>query len=600
MRTKRILNAARLVFSAWAILALVHCAKEEEENMGPTSDEVAVMQAVGRLEITYSAGNSVSRVTGDITLPAEGANGVVITWGSSDAGIIGTDGVVSVPDDMSRMVTLTATLRKGDAMSSKTFALTVLHDDPNLINIENVAQLIAMRYDSDGNGMVDADEDDMVDETNQSIYQAAFTIPDGTTWEGYELRRDFTLSENWTPQPNIATNFEGNGFTISNMTILRSAMRNNNIGKQSFFGDIDAGGHVRNLTLRDADVDGTNHAGVLAGENNGTITGCSATGTLTVTEWYNGGFVGLNTGTITSSYAEVTVTSRRDENGGLVGRNTGTITASYATGDVTTSGRSAGGLVGENHNGTVTASYATGDVTGDRVHVHRNRHGGLVGFNRGSEATITASYATGNVNGNDHSIVGGLVGENEGVITTSYATGMVTSMGNEAGGLVGKNDGMITASYATGMVASTGNEAGGLVGENENEGVITASYAAGMVASTGNEVGGLVGKNDGMITASYFDSTTSGITEGTGAKSTFEIRAPTAYGADTDIYAGWNIDVDSDGTTGFVRGVDDGSMAGDTEADDPWDFGMNDQYPALKVDFDGDGTATWEEFGSQR
>ena len=31
-----------------------------------------------------------------------------------------------------------------------------------------------------------------------------------------------------------------------------------------------------------------------------------------------------------------------------------------------------------------------------------------------------------------------------------------------------------------------------------------------------------------------------------------------------------------------------------------WDFGTACQYPALKVDFNGDGTATWEEFGDQR
>jgi len=30
-----------------------------------------------------------------------------------------------------------------------------------------------------------------------------------------------------------------------------------------------------------------------------------------------------------------------------------------------------------------------------------------------------------------------------------------------------------------------------------------------------------------------------------------------------------------------------------------WDFGDNTQNPVLKVDFDGDGTATWEEFGTQ-
>ena len=30
-----------------------------------------------------------------------------------------------------------------------------------------------------------------------------------------------------------------------------------------------------------------------------------------------------------------------------------------------------------------------------------------------------------------------------------------------------------------------------------------------------------------------------------------------------------------------------------------WDFGTGSQYPALKADFDGDGTATWTEFGYQ-
>ena len=33
---------------------------------------------------------------------------------------------------------------------------------------------------------------------------------------------------------------------------------------------------------------------------------------------------------------------------------------------------------------------------------------------------------------------------------------------------------------------------------------------------------------------------------------------------------------------------------------DYWDFGTNSEYPALKVDFNGDGTATWQEFGDQR
>ena len=66
---------------------------------------------------------------------------------------------------------------------------------------------------------------------------------------------------------------------------------------------------------------------------------------------------------------------------------------------------------------------------------------------------------------------------------------------------------------------------------------------------------------------------------GVEAMTTDRLRTPTGY---TGIYADWNVDVD-----------------GDLTADDPWDFGAN-YYPALKVDFDGDGTATAAEFGKQR
>ena len=44
----------------------------------------------------------------------------------------------------------------------------------------------------------------------------------------------------------------------------------------------------------------------------------------------------------------------------------------------------------------------------------------------------------------------------------------------------------------------------------------------------------------------------------------------------------WNVDLDDDGVL-----------------DDPWDFGTESQYPALAVDLDGDGWATWQEFGYQ-
>ena len=243
--------------------------------------------------------------------------------------------------------------------------------------------------------------------------------------------------------------------------------------------------------------------------------------------------------------------------GGLVGRNDGTISASYATGAATGSGDSVGGLVGRN-DGTISASYATGDASS----TSGNGVGGLVGYNGG---TISASYATGAADGVHY--VGGLVGYNS-------------------------NSGTISASYAVGAATGSGESVGGLVGLNHG-GTISGSYATGN-ADGDDYVGGLVGQNvGGTISASYFDSNVSNRPAADSySKTTSELQSPTDY---TGIYVTWDVDVDD----GLTIGVDDATMPGDATADDPWHFGTGIQYPALRVDFNGDGSATWEEFGSQ-
>ena len=79
---------------------------------------------------------------------------------------------------------------------------------------------------------------------------------------------------------------------------------------------------------------------------------------------------------------------------------------------------------------------------------------------------------------------------------------------------------------------------------------------------------------------------------GTGAQTTAELQMPTTYAG---IYAKWNIDVDN----GLDVGVDDGTADGDSGTDDPWDFGTNSEYPALRVDFDVNSAPTAFEFGGQ-
>ena len=199
------------------------------------------------------------------------------------------------------------------------------------------------------------------------------------------------------------------------------------------------------------------------------------------------------------------------------------------------------------------------NVTG-RTHI-----GSLVGNNLGA---ITACYATGQVSGLGN--VGGLVGINYRSVRTSYAAVRVSGSVS-VGGLVGRNLGVtIAASYATGAVAGH-SPVGGLVGY-EGGNTVRASYATGRVSGEAN-VGGLVGGlGSSTITAGYWDTTTSGQTtgdHGTG-QTTAQLQAPTD---DTGIYADW-----------------------DTAQ---WDFGETDEYPVLVVDFDGNGDATWEEFGYQ-
>ena len=176
-----------------------------------------------------------------------------------------------------------------------------------------------------------------------------------------------------------------------------------------------------------------------------------------------------------------------------------------------------------------------------------------------------------------------LVAWNHGTITKSYATGVVVGGNGHVGGLVGRNDGTVRASYAIVEVTTRLGEnvpqpgggfvrqptcrvetlrrdgCGGLVGRNT--GTITASWSAGKVDS--QNPNGLA-SGTGAATNSYWDTQTSGRTssaQGTG-QTTRALQRPTGY---SGIYANWNLNLD-----------------GNAGGDDPWDFGTNREYPALK------------------
>ena len=270
-------------------------------------------------------------------------------------------------------------------------------------------------------------------------------------------------------------------------------------------------------------------------------------------------------------------------------RNVGVVSA------VVIGGVEVGALVGR-LNGVVRNNFATGIVSGDGT------VGGLVGLNSGR---VVASYSAVNASGGDE--VGGLAGDSSGPILASYAIGTVSGRGS-VGGLVGNNHdfGRIFASYSTGIV-SGGKCVGGLVG-SEIGVLVTKIVVVGsnkVVVNDDNkedepesQCSSRPPKNERTmveILDSYWDVETSDhevgdeddLFPGVAGKTTAELQGPTGYHG---IYSNWNLDVDNA----------DGDRLDMTGKDDPWNFGTAVQYPVLRIDFNGDGAATWQEFGQQR
>ena len=254
---------------------------------------------------------------------------------------------------------------------------------------------------------------------------------------------DLSSYSNWDPIGDDTAGFagvlDGNGYTISNLTINRPDEYG--VGLFCIIGDLNtmSGGEVRNLGIECVDIVGNTGVGGLAGGSLGTITNCYVTGDVTGNE-SAGGLVGVNRGIITNSYAAaVSVMGNDDASGGLVGFNIGTISNSYASGSITGS-TGVGGLVGANYGGTITNCYADGNVNGDMYYT-----GGLAGENSG---IVTNSYATGLVQGATYT--GGLVGANYGGAVqnsnwNTESTGQSTAVGDNQGGTESNNKGLTTA-----------------------------------------------------------------------------------------------------------------------------------------------------------
>ena len=214
-------------------------------------------------------------------------------------------------------------------------------NDNNLIEITTLAQLHAMRYDLDGDGV----PDNGTSIANVLLYYTAFrtshvgffcdacagyelmneldfdTDDDGSTWTEVNSvptgDSDDTYNNSgsgWEPigssSGQFATTFDGNGFVISNLYISRGS--SSNVG---LFGVVSTSGVVTAVALKDVFVAGGTSTGALAGRNDGTISVSYTAGSVTGESNNTGGLVGLNNnGTIIASYSTASVSANAGTN----------------------------------------------------------------------------------------------------------------------------------------------------------------------------------------------------------------------------------------------------------------------------------------------
>ena len=310
-------------------------------------------------------------------------------------------------------------------------------DNDQLIEIDSAAKLNAIRWDTNGDGVVDV-------ATNQDDYRMAFPLPgenfcddpsttgadEVETCAGYELTADINLDvapyntgDGWVQIRQWRTMLDGNGHSISGLfTVARQ-----NTSTSGFIFQLNSGATLEDLALTDARVTRLAGSGtaVAVTTNLGTVRRVFVSGEISAVGIIVGGLVADNTGTIEQSVSAVTV------------RNTGGHT-----------NHSYGALVGANKR-TIRDSFATGSVRGGSI------TGGLVGLQNSGATSITNSYSTAAVSAAPSSLrVGGLVGRsNGGTVTANYWDTQTSDQSSSPAG-TGKTTAELQSPTAPGATAT--------------------------------------------------------------------------------------------------------------------------------------------------
>lgn len=248
-----------------------------------------------------------------------------------------------------------------------------------------------------------------------------------------ELTTDLDLGgQEITPVPIFQGTFHGNGHTISGLSLETKG------SKVGLFRTLSASAVVEDLT-----VEGTlrpqgsaNQAGLLAGENYGTVRRCAAQGSVTGQEDI-GGLVGYNgeSGSLLSCSSAADVSGVYNV-GGIAGENLGTVERCSNTGCLNIEAdqdtpTNVGGIAGLSR-GTIRGCSNAGSV--GYQHVGYNM-GGITGLQSGE---ISECTNTGSIQGRKD--VGGIAGQFEPYTSLTYGPSPSQQLADSMAGLVDQLD----------------------------------------------------------------------------------------------------------------------------------------------------------------
>ena len=275
--------------------------------------------AVDAVDVAAADRNEAPTVEGTLSVPtlAPGADAVTLSvesgFADPDTDSLTYTALSTDPDGLSAVRTVTVTVTPGTRDYDT--------DDDGYIEISNLAQLDAMRYDQDADGAVDRVANWTSYYATSAFAEGALGMgcPDGCV--GYELEADLDFDTNgsggadagddywddgagWFPFP-ARFSIKGNGHAIANLFINRPTQ----VGSVALFGSVGTpvagrSGGLTGISLVDVNVTGNVNVGGLVGTlpSSGSITDSHVTGVVTGTENV-GGLVGRNRGAISGSHA---------------------------------------------------------------------------------------------------------------------------------------------------------------------------------------------------------------------------------------------------------------------------------------------------------